>query len=95
MGANDDNNTGVYPRPLVLALGSESRGLSENILNACDLLLRIPGFGDSTKLNQCLSQSITSSLNVSVAAGILLYQLTMFRHGHEAVDKSSFISHTE
>ncbi|RTG89386.1 uncharacterized protein DC041_0008251 [Schistosoma bovis] len=68
VGANDDNNTGVYPRPLVLALGSESRGLSENILNACDLLLRIPGFGDSTKLNQCLSQSITSSLNVSVAA---------------------------
>nr|AAP06366.1 similar to GenBank Accession Number AP001507 tRNA/rRNA methyltransferase in Bacillus halodurans [Schistosoma japonicum] len=41
--ANNDNNTGVSPRPLVLALGSESRGLSENILNSCDLLLRIPG----------------------------------------------------
>ncbi|XP_018650771.1 putative rrna methylase [Schistosoma mansoni] len=94
VGANNDN-TGVYPRPLILALGSESRGLSENVLNSCDLLLRIPGYGDSTKLNQCISQTIPSSLNVSVAAGILLYQLTMFRHGHEAANKSSFISHTE
>ncbi|CAH8496839.1 unnamed protein product [Schistosoma turkestanicum] len=92
VGANTDNNTGIQPRPLILALGSESRGLSESVLNACDLLLRIPGFGDSNKLNQCLSQSIPSSLNVSVAAGILLYQLTMYRHGHEAANKSSFIS---
>ncbi|TNN17235.1 rRNA methyltransferase 1 [Schistosoma japonicum] len=69
--ANNDNNTGVSPRPLVLALGSESRGLSENILNSCDLLLRIPGFGDSTKFNHCVSQSIPSSLNVAVATAYM------------------------
>ncbi|CAH8530862.1 unnamed protein product [Heterobilharzia americana] len=93
VGVNDDNNTGIFPRPVVLALGSESRGLSNSVLNACDLLLRIPGFGDSSNLNQYISQGIPSSLNVSVAAGILLYQLTMYRHGYEAVNISSFILH--
>nr|CAH8847572.1 unnamed protein product [Trichobilharzia regenti] len=97
VGVNDcNNNTRISPRPMVLALGSESRGLSENVLNACDLLLRVPGLADTPNLvNKSISQNIPSSLNVAVAAGILLYQLTMYRHGCEAANTSSFVFHKE
>jgi len=50
-------------RNIVLILGNEVRGLSDKILNSVDDILEIPMHGKK------------ESLNVSVAAGIALYQL--------------------
>lgn len=47
--------------PLALVLGPEVGGLSQSVLNACDEAVEIPMIGRK------------ESLNVSVAAGILLY----------------------
>jgi len=49
-----------WPQRCVLVLGSEEQGMSQQARNACDALVRIEGAG---KLE---------SLNVSVAAGVLL-----------------------
>lgn len=50
-------------RPTILLLGSEQKGLLPEQLAACDDLLSLPMFGRAT------------SLNLAVAAGILLYAL--------------------
>lgn len=52
------------PRPLVLVLGSEEKGIRPVNRRQCDTLVRIPLRGK------------VDSLNVSVAAGILIYELT-------------------
>jgi len=49
--------------PLALVLGNEVRGLSPQILKYCDKKISIPMYGKK------------ESLNVSVAAGVALYQL--------------------
>ncbi len=49
------------PRPLLLILGSEGRGLPEKLREKCDFLLTIPG------------QGRTGSLNVSAAGAIALW----------------------
>jgi 23S rRNA (uridine2479-2'-O)-methyltransferase len=49
-------------RPLVLALGNETRGLSHAWRERCDQLIRIPTGGSA------------DSLNVAAAAAILLYE---------------------
>jgi tRNA G18 (ribose-2'-O)-methylase SpoU len=48
--------------PLCLVLGNEITGVDDNILQACDGALQIPMYG------------VKHSLNVSVAAGIALFQ---------------------
>jgi len=53
----------TYPRPLVLLMGSEGTGLSENVLQAGQLQVRITMRGS------------VSSLNLAVAAGILMYDI--------------------
>ena len=50
-------------RPILLILGSEGEGLPATILSAADLQLTIP------------MQGTTTSLNLAIAAGILLYEL--------------------
>ena len=50
-------------RPTVLVLGSEQKGLSPEQLAVCDLSLSLPMRGRA------------SSLNLAVAAGVLLYQM--------------------
>ncbi len=50
--------------PWILVLGSEQKGLSADQLEACDARLSLPMRGHA------------SSLNLAVAAGILLYQLS-------------------
>lgn len=50
-----------YARPLVLLLGSEQKGLGPEQRAACDQLVRLP------------MQGRVSSLNLSAAAGVLLY----------------------
>ncbi len=49
--------------PLALVMGREHAGLSSRMADACDLLVRLPMHGS------------VSSLNVSVATGICLYEI--------------------
>ena len=57
-----DRLKGKLPSPLILILGNEAHGVSEKVLEICPLKIRIPGSG-------------IESLNVSVAAGILMYEI--------------------
>lgn len=50
----------------VLVLGSEDKGISPNVLAKCDVVVAIPGASKSL-----------DSLNVSVAGGILLHELSV------------------
>ena len=50
-----------WDRPLALVMGSEANGLHARVAETCDYLVSIPMPGDA------------ESLNVSVAAGILLF----------------------
>jgi 23S rRNA (guanosine2251-2'-O)-methyltransferase len=53
--------------PIVLIMGSEDKGISRELLTVSDHLVRIPMTGD------------IGSLNVSVAAGIILYEIARQR----------------
>jgi RNA methyltransferase, TrmH family len=52
-----------YRRPIVLAMGCEREGLSQERLDECDVVVRIPMVGTA------------DSLNVATAASILLYEV--------------------
>ena len=52
-----------YQRPLVLLMGSERHGLSEEMIAGCDHLARIPMAGRS------------DSLNLAVATAVMLYEI--------------------
>ena len=70
-GASSSGDVSVWEmdwhRPLVLVLGNEGRGLRPRVAKTCDLLVSIPLRGP------------VESLNVSVAAGILLFAATRTR----------------
>jgi 23S rRNA (guanosine2251-2'-O)-methyltransferase len=51
-----------YTKPTVLVLGGEGKGLHEGVKKHCDVLVRIPMAGE------------VASLNVSVAAGVVLFE---------------------
>jgi 23S rRNA (guanosine2251-2'-O)-methyltransferase len=51
-----------YARPTALVLGGEGKGLHQGVQKHCDSLIRIPMAGE------------VSSLNVSVAAGVVLFE---------------------
>ena len=51
-----------YAKPTALVLGGEGKGLHEGVKKHCDVLVRIPMAGE------------LASLNVSVAAGIVLFE---------------------
>lgn len=51
-----------YTQPTALLFGGEGEGLHRLVRERCDVLVRIP------------LQGVTASLNVSVAAGIILYE---------------------
>lgn len=57
--------------PLVLVLGGEDKGISRLLKSKCDLLVRFPLLGQ------------VNSLNVSVSAGLLLYEVVRQRQGLE------------
>jgi TrmH family RNA methyltransferase len=61
--AETDYQAVKYSHPLVLLMGSERHGLSKDMMNACDFLVKIPMVGRS------------DSLNLSVATGILIYEI--------------------
>lgn len=52
-----------YDMPTVLVIGSEGKGISRLVLEQCDFLVKIPMFGT------------VNSLNASVSAGILIYEI--------------------
>ncbi|MEZ0118019.1 UNVERIFIED_ORG: 23S rRNA (guanosine2251-2'-O)-methyltransferase [Heyndrickxia coagulans] len=54
--------------PLCLVIGSEGKGMSRIVKEACDFLIRLPMAGHVT------------SLNASVAAGLLMYEVYRKRH---------------
>jgi TrmH family RNA methyltransferase len=70
-----------FTMPTVLVVGNEASGLSQAYRERCDVLLRIPMSGAA------------SSLNVSVAASVLLYeagrQRRRARHGRGTLDDES------
>jgi len=53
----------MYPAPSLVLFGSEGRGLAPEVIAAGDLAVRIPMHGGA------------NSLNLSVAAGVLLYEM--------------------
>lgn len=59
-----DNYTAVaYDGPVALVMGAEDTGVSADNLRLCDQMVKIPQFGT------------IGSLNVSVAAGVLIYEV--------------------
>lgn len=52
-----------YQKPLVLVMGTEQAGLSDNLSNACTALVKIPMTGKA------------DSLNVAVATSVMLYEI--------------------
>ncbi len=63
-GSVDYRTVTTYARPCILLLGSEQKGLSPEQAAVCELLIRLP------------MQGRVSSLNLAVAAGIMLYKMT-------------------
>lgn len=63
--AKTDHREGEYQRPCSMLLGSEREGLTEEQMAACEQVVRLPMRGHAT------------SLNLAVAAGILIYQIAM------------------
>jgi 23S rRNA (guanosine2251-2'-O)-methyltransferase len=56
-----------YTGPVALVLGGEHRGLRRLVREHCDALVRLPMFGK------------IASLNISVAAGVVLYEVVRQR----------------
>ncbi|RME32929.1 MAG: 23S rRNA (guanosine(2251)-2'-O)-methyltransferase RlmB [Gammaproteobacteria bacterium] len=75
LGTSDQAPQGLYEAdltvPLALVLGREGRGLRRLTAEQCDLLVRIPMHGT------------VESLNVSVAAGVCLYEALRQREAGE------------
>lgn len=65
--ANEDYREIEYDFPLALVIGNENQGISQLMQKKCDYLVRLPMFGH------------VSSLNASVAAGILMYEVMRCR----------------
>ncbi|MEJ2083994.1 MAG: TrmH family RNA methyltransferase, partial [Acidobacteriota bacterium] len=63
MRGSEDSSGIDRSAPLVIVVGGEDRGLRRLVREHCDFLIRLPMRGEVT------------SLNLSVAAGILLYSL--------------------
>ena len=53
----------LSPRPLIMVVGNEQTGVSDKLLALCDECVRLP-----------MAQNGADSLNVTVAAGALLYE---------------------
>lgn len=58
-----DYQATTYPLPMVLLMGSEREGLSTEMIDACDQMVRIPMAGRS------------DSLNLSIATAVMLYEI--------------------
>ena len=61
----------LFEKPLGLVIGSEGFGISRLVKQNCDFTVKMPMIGNVT------------SLNASVAAGILLYEIFKQRSGNK------------
>lgn len=71
MGASEKTDLNYtkadYTGPVAIVLGAEDTGISTDVLKLCDTLVAIPEFGQ------------INSLNVSVAGGIMIYEVVRQR----------------
>ena len=71
VGTSDKSSTvytqGDYTGPVAIVLGAEDKGISHEIMKLCDTQVLIPEFGQ------------INSLNVSVAGGIMIYEVVRQR----------------
>lgn len=67
MDGENDYFHSALTGPVVLVIGSEGRGISRLVRENCDILVRIPMFGQ------------INSLNASVAAALLMYEVVRQR----------------
>jgi 23S rRNA (guanosine2251-2'-O)-methyltransferase len=76
IGAAGESSESIYrfdwKRDLVLVLGSEEKGLSRAVKDRCDQLVSIPATGH------------VDSLNVSIASGVILSEITRQRAERES-----------
>jgi RNA methyltransferase, TrmH family len=72
--ARQDYQGMVYPKPVIVMMGSEREGLSEEHFRLCDALVRIPMVGSS------------DSLNLAVATAVTLYEIFNQRRSKEKVE---------
>jgi len=67
MGTDADTDDYIYDKnlqmPLALIIGSEGKGISNNLAKKSDFLVKLPMEGTIT------------SLNASVAAGVMMYEI--------------------
>ena len=62
-GSHDYRQVAAYRRPLILLMGSEREGLTDDQAAICRAVIRLPMHGRAT------------SLNLAVAAGVMLYSI--------------------
>jgi len=76
IGTSDQADASLYEADLsgsvALVMGREHTGLSKGISSRCDILVRLP------------MEGVVSSLNVSVATGVCLYEIARQRALHPA-----------
>lgn len=65
--ADINYTTASYTEPTALVMGSEDTGISPDVIKECDTFVSIPMFGS------------IGSLNVSVAAGVIIYEVVRQR----------------
>lgn len=63
LNTNDDYRNVDYSGKIALVIGNEGNGISNIVEKACDFVVKIPMYGT------------TNSLNASVAAGIMIYEV--------------------
>lgn len=73
--AAQDMRAFPWPEPVALVFGHEVVGLDDEVLAACDALVRIPAFG------------VKNSLNVATAFGIVLYDVLSRRSVQKATGR--------
>ena len=69
VNSSSDLSKENYNYPLALVLGNEDQGVSSNLLEECNVKITIPMYGN------------ISSFNVSVAAGIIMYEIKNKQRG--------------
>ncbi|MPN34044.1 putative TrmH family tRNA/rRNA methyltransferase [bioreactor metagenome] len=67
---NENYCDNIYDKPTVVIIGSEGKGISPSLLKHCDHLVKINMYG---KIN---------SLNASVSAGILFFEIQRQRNNY-------------
>lgn len=73
---NVDLHEGVYTQTrLAVWFGNESRGVSDEVIQRCEMCISIPMCG------------ITESLNLGTTSGIVLYEITKQRRSYQSLFK--------